>query len=283
MEYVSQLQGFLTGTSMVGQVIGAVVIALVIFVSLTLLENAATMWLLSLESSTKLQDCIRESSYKYVQDPNVKGATTCWQSRNERNGIEFSFAGYFYLKSDTFSGEANSLRHIMHKGSEGSFPLMAPGIFARTDENAIRIYMNSTDKWDNMVEVKNIPVGKWFHLVIMCKGRNIDIYINGNVAYRMSLKTVPKVNFGDVYVFSKRTFKDWRNTVSPDQQFNIIGPARGFVTRLNYYAYALTYPEIDGLQRQGPATCSETAKNDLPPYMADSWWVTYMKSGAVGR
>jgi hypothetical protein len=133
--------------------------------------------------------------------------------------------------------------------------------------------MGSADKWDNFVEIPNIPVEKWFHLVISCKGRSLDVFINGNVIQRMTLSSVPKLNFGDVYAFQNIANEDTRIDVTPDQRYSVNGKADGMLSRFNYYAYALSYAEIDSLYRQGPSSKIVSAQNQVPPYMADAWWV----------
>jgi hypothetical protein len=102
---------------------------------------------------------------------------------------------------------------------------------------------------------------------------NVDVYINGNVAHRMTLQTVPKQNFGDLYMFKTETFTD--ATMSPDAPFVVLGAATGLVSRLQYASYALNYEQIDRLVRAGPSTKLVSATQNLPPYLADNWWVTY--------
>jgi hypothetical protein len=55
-------------------------------------------------------------------------------------------------------------------------------------------------KWNNRIEVANIPMKKWFHLVVMIKGRSLDVYINGNLANRLRFSDLPKLNYGALYV-----------------------------------------------------------------------------------
>jgi hypothetical protein len=139
--------------------------------------------------------------------------------------------------------------------------------------------MGSADRWDNFVDIPNIPVGKWFHLVITCKGRSIDVYINGNVIQRLTLGSVPKLNFGDVYLLQNLSNSDTRVNIAPDQQFNVIGAANCSISRFLYFAYSLSYAEIDQLYRQGPSTTVVSASNQIPPYMADAWWVQSYNQG----
>ena len=47
------------------------------------------------------------------------------------------------------------------------------------------------------------------------------------------------------------------------------------MSRLTYYNYALCYAEIQKDMDKGPSTkMDDSNMNDIPPYLADSWWVT---------
>jgi hypothetical protein len=200
---------------------------------------------------------------------------------------------FIFIHPDTFEGGAGldgscsgpspgasptgnspvKLKHVFHKGSNNGFPNLAPAVFVQSTVNTLRVYMNTINQWDNYVEVPNIPVAKWFHLVISCKGRALDIYINGNVIQRMTLTSVPKLNFGDVYAFQSLQNDDTRISASPEARYSVNGKADGMLSRLNYYAYSLSYAEIDSLYRQGPSSKIVSASDQVPPYMADAWWV----------
>ncbi len=137
--------------------------------------------------------------------------------------------------------------------------------------------MNEAAHWDTRCEIPNIPVGKFFHLAIVVRNMNVDVYINGNIAHRMTLSSVPKQNFGDVYVFKTETFRDSAPTAS-GEAFEVTGAANGLISGLNYYGYALNFEQIDRLLRAGPSTKMVSASQNLPPYLSDDWWVTYYKS-----
>jgi len=45
------------------------------------------------------------------------------------------------------------------------------------------------------------------------------------------------------------------------------------ISRLQYFAYAMNYSDIDGLYRQGPSsTMTGTSVIQIIPYMTDTWW-----------
>ena len=133
--------------------------------------------------------------------------------------------------------------------------------------------MNEAENWNRSCKLPNIPIGKFFHLAIVVRNMNVDIYINGNVAHRMTLDSVPMQNFGDVYVFNTQRFSD--AATNPDDPLIVNGAATGLISTLTYTGYALNYEQIDRMVRTGPSTQLVSATQNLPPYLADNWWVTY--------
>lgn len=228
-----------------------------------------------------------------VQNPMDQNAKTITFSDNQRSGVEFSYSMFINVSSDTFSSGNHVLYHILHKGYSKAYPLMSPGIFCWGDKNTIRIYMNSFNTWNDFVDIDNIPVNNWFHLVVSCKGNVLYVYVNGNLKRKLSLsgKTPPYQNYGNVYMFSSRkltlraaaiksldndpAFKAGSDNVNAQTILNMDGSAKGLVSRVFYYRYALTYSEIQTLMNMGPS--SKVVGSDasvMTPYLSDTWWTT---------
>jgi hypothetical protein len=197
-------------------------------------------------------------------------------SVNERSGIEFSYSFYLMVNPTTFTGE-DTLKHVFHKGYPGPWPLMAPGVFIRGSTNTMRIFMNTHQNPYTYVDVKNIPVQKWFHVVLNCFKGGLDVYVNGNLANRISFKnTIPYQNFQDIIFFSKGHYSGIsspRIAAIPDGEvMNIDGSFQGLLSRVKYARYSLSVAEIQKLMGEGPSNKRKTAVQEMPPYMADSWW-----------
>ena len=228
-----------------------------------------------------------------VQNPMDQNAKTIITSDNQRSGVEFSYSMFINLNSDTFSSGNHVLYHILHKGYSKAYPLMSPGIFCWGDKNTIRIYMNSFSTWNDFVDIDNIPVNNWFHLVVSCKGNVLYVYVNGNLKRKLSLsgKTPPYQNYGNVYLFSSRKvslraaavksldndpeFKVGAGNVNSQTMLSMDGSAKGLVSRVFYYRYALTYSEIQAVMNMGPS--SKVVGSDssvMTPYLSDTWWTT---------
>jgi hypothetical protein len=209
------------------------------------------------------------------QNPNRKGSKPVSFSDNERTGVEFSYSFYLNINPSAFRQEYG-LMHMFHKGFSSQFPLLAPGVYMRSDTNTMRVYMNTYKTWNNYVEVENIPVGKWVHIVLACKAHSLEIYVNGNLSRKMSFDGyAPYQNYQDICCFSQRriTLKH-ANIPSVDENgLDVFGAMKGMLSRLNYFSYALCYAEIQKLMNEGPSSkMDDSALSEVPPYLADTWW-----------
>ena len=217
-----------------------------------------------------------DKSFIIPQNPNIKESKTVHISNNERSGVEFSYSFYLFVHTSTFRQELGLL-HIFHKGFSQQFPLLAPGVYMRSDTNTLRVYMNTYKTWNNYVEVDNFPVGKWVHTVIICKDNSLEIFINGNLSRKLSFDGfAPYQNYQDVVCFSSRRIK-LNHTIIPsvdDNGFDVFGTMKGNLSRLCYFSYALSYAEIQQLMNEGPSSKIDESSNtsNMPPYLDDTWW-----------
>jgi hypothetical protein len=276
--------GFITGSGLISQIVLVVIAMLVLYSIITVVENIVNAVKQFDRTSTVLFNDTTPSQQVIVQKAGA--SSLIYNSVNETNGMELSYSMYLFINPETFEGftadscgagtrsDVTALKHIMHKGSKDPYPLLAPGLFVEGSKNTLRLYMNSTTKWDNYVEIPNVPVGKWFHLVIVLKGKYLDVYINGNITVRHQFNSVPKLNYGNVYVMYPAKFPA-NPTDKIDANFRVDGPMKGMVSRLKYYSYALNYSAIDTLYREGPSKkIVSQSYTQVPPYFHDDWWVT---------
>ena len=276
MEALKSVYNFVLGDSALAQLIQVVLLVFITYTVMMLASNIIQTVELYADSSTMLLPYLYDGPQQVYQDPNQQGAITIYPSTNAPTGLEFSYSCFLLLDSKNFQGGSNGLLHVFHKGSPVYKPLMCPGVFVQNNDNTLVIYMNESNAWDNPCYIPNIPIGKFFHLAIVVRNMNVDIYINGNVAHRISLSSVPKQNYGDVYAFNTQQFSDAKT--SPDSPFIVSGSASGLISTLLYTGYALNYEQIDQIVRAGPSTKLVSATQNLPPYLSDNWWVTYYKS-----
>jgi hypothetical protein len=196
-------------------------------------------------------------------------------SINERTGIEFGYSVFIYADPATFSG-SSTFKHVFHKGYAMPWPLMGPGVFFHSDTNTLRVVMNTYKNPFTYADVKNIPVQKWFHLVLNSYKGGLDIFINGNLANRISFKdTLPYQNFQNLVLFSTINSNSLRGSGIPSlngEDFQIEGSFKGYISNLTYARYALSMNEIQAIMSAGPSSTVKVKQMDAPPYMADDWW-----------
>jgi hypothetical protein len=196
-------------------------------------------------------------------------------SMNERTGIEFGYSFYIFINQATFGGDT-TFKHVMHKGYANPWPLMAPGVFLHGDTNTMRVFMNTYKNPYTYVDVKNVPVQKWVHIVLNSYKGGLDIFVNGNLANRISFKdTLPYQNFQDIILFSNSNNNTLRGSGIPalnDEDFQLGGSFKGYLSNLTYARYALSMNEIDRLMRAGPSSKMKQKQMDKPPYLGDDWW-----------
>uniref|UniRef100_A0A6C0LQA5 LamG-like jellyroll fold domain-containing protein n=1 Tax=viral metagenome TaxID=1070528 RepID=A0A6C0LQA5_9ZZZZ len=283
------------GTDPLSQVLTGVALVAIIYFTLLFAEYLYKSYLGMFRDRVELFPDTYPSgslSYTAVQNPASPIAQTVYTSDNQRSGVEFSYAMFCYIQSSTFRDGNSALYHILHKGYSKAYPLMGPGIFVHGNANTLRVYMNSYSTWNNFCDIENIPVEKWFHLVVSCKGNQLLIYINGNLKTKMALagNTPPYQNYGDVSLFSSRKFTLNSTTTSslkndtddsalslmtsPGAGSNLVfaGSASGMVSRVFYFSYALTYTEIQTLMNMGPSPKIAGPSMSISPYLIDQWW-----------
>jgi len=292
----SGVMGFALGPGLASQLFIVIVTMLVLQFIMTIVEKI-NEFLNKLDRQAVVLFDNTTATYVEIPQGTDTGFPILYNSRDEQYGASFSYSMFVFIHPDTFEQSDHrdscakntpghdmgtapvKLKHIFHKGSDSGFPNLAPAVFVESNTNTLRVYMNTIDSWNNYVTVPNIPVAKWFHLVILLKGNNLDVYVNGNIAVRMKMSTVPKLNTGPLYVMKNVYFPDKSGyDAHLFADYNISGPMKGMVSRLKYFSYALNYAHIDSLYRERANTTSivqpsTDVNGEQPPYLWDDWWV----------
>ncbi len=211
---------------------------------------------------------------KIPQDPSKKNSITILKSKDEKDGLEFTWSVWLYINDSNYSNISsisNVYKHIFSKGnadisdniisnyfaaptdiSDGQvFPNSSPGLYLKTDSNSLRVSMNTFDEIVENVDIDNIPLNKWLNVIIRVKGTVLDIYINGVLLERHFLSGVPRQNYGDV-------------NVALDGGFN------GMISNLRYHNKALGPGAISEIINSGPNTTKvgRSIGSGKPPYMS---------------
>jgi len=199
-------------------------------------------------------------SYVIQQDPSITGAIPVERSDN-KDGIEFTWS--VWLNITDIGDKSNQYQHIFHKGEQNinsdtglNFPNNSPGLYIAPNTNELVVIMNTFTTINEEIKIPNFPMNKWVNVIIRCMNNTLDVYVNGTLAKRHVLSSVPKQNYGNVYVASNGGFS-------------------GNLSNLQYFKYAVQPGEILSITNKGPdltVNSKSTALNSMPPYLALQWY-----------
>lgn len=266
----SGAMAFLQSNTMVAK-FAFLILILFVFIFILRVGTSLLSWLFSPSSTPVLVKGMKDARQMVVipQDPNQTNSIPILRSNNERDGIEFTYSVWLWINDLTYLD--GQYRHVFHKGNDNinfgpdgnvgvNFPNNAPGLYIAPNKNALVVMMNSFNKINEEIIIPDIPVKKWVNVVIRCEGRNVDVYINGTLTRRHVLDSVPKQNYGDVYV-------------------SMNGGFDGYISQLQYFNYALGVSKLQSIIRDGPNMKMEQTDmtKAVPPYLSTRWYFTGTK------
>jgi hypothetical protein len=176
----------------------------------------------------------------FPQDPSGNsGAVTIYRSNNATDGIEFTWSTWIFINGlEYLDGQ---YKHIFYKGNSDlvsnglNYPNNAPGLYLAPHSNKLIVMMNTFSVINEEVVIPDVPINKWFNIIIRCQNTTLDIYANGTIIRSLRLAGVPKQNYGDVYVGANGGFD-------------------GNISNLQYFNYALGSAAIQRIVARGPNT-----------------------------
>lgn len=270
-KYVSGTKEFLTSNSIVAK-FAFLLLVLFLFIALMRVGASTLTWLLGPSDNPRLIKGMIDAKQMVTipQDPNVKGSIPVLRSRDERDGIEFTWSVWMYINDLTY--KEGQHRHVFHKGNDNinfggskigmNFPNNGPGLYLGPKENTLVVVMNTFDTIDEEIVIENIPVKKWVSVILQCDGHNLDVYINGTLARRHILSGVPKQNYGDVYVAMNGGFD-------------------GYISELQYFNSDIGLARINAIVTGGPnlKMTDTNLTESAPHYLSTRWYYTGFKDG----
>ena len=240
--------------SYTGKIIKTIIIVILVLVFVKLSKTiyfkyknwiGSTPWILKGTKSAKKRMIV-------LQDPSKHNSIELKRSKNEHDGVEFSYV--FWMFIDDWTYRQGEWKHVMHKGTSSGSPLRAPGIWLHPNDNKLRVYMNSFENIEEYADVDNIPINKWFNIAVCLKERNLDIFFNGNLVKRHELSSLPKQNYGDLYVNAFKGFS-------------------GYLSNIRYYNYYVGYSDLVKQLNKGPSKMTVATSEEKPPYLNKDWWI----------
>jgi len=263
----SGIKDFLNSNSLIARFSFFLLILFVFIIILNVLVRLLSKILSRIHNTPKLVDGLIEASSNSIiipQDPSSNGAITINRSVNGPNGVEFTWSVWFFINS---LAQPNNKRyqHIFSKGNNPNigenglyYPNNAPGMYLYPDTNNLLIIMNTYEKINEEITIKDIPINKWVNVILRCRNKTLDVYINGTITKSVNLSGVPKQNYGDIFVAMNGGFN-------------------GYLSDLRYYDYALGLTEITTLSSAG-ANLKVSSQNTAslllgnPDYLSLRWY-----------
>ena len=183
------------------------ILTVIIFVYVLRLCIAVIGWLFSPNSSPYLVNGLIDANVGNLiipQDPADSSAVPILRSVNDEVGIAFTWSVWLYIKQHN-KVSTTAYRHVFNKGSSTPnngimTPNNGPGLYLNSDYTKLRVVMSTFSQSNNSIEIDNIPINKWFNVIIRVENTVLDVFMNGDLAQRMPLNSVPFQNYGDVNV-----------------------------------------------------------------------------------
>jgi hypothetical protein len=272
-KYIDATQEFLESNSLVAKAT-FLLFALFLYMMLFRIGMMIIMYFYGPNSVQKLVDGIipAESAITISQDPKISGSQSITRSNNQVNGIEFTWSVWLYINKSAVDTKFATYKHIFHKGNLNigtnglNSPNNAPGLYitpltTSISDLELTVAMSTFDNYDENITIPNIPLNKWFNVIIRCKNTLLDVYVNGSIAKSTTLTGVPKQNFGDIYVTNNGGFN-------------------GQLADLLYYNKALGIADIQNIMAKGPSKYAANISgsggmglvNTSPNYLSSQWY-----------
>ena len=245
------------------------ILTVIVFVYVLRLCIALIGWLFTPNSSPYLVNGLIDANVGNMiipQDPTASSAIPILRSVNDGVGIAFTWSVWIYIKQHS-DVSTTAYRHVFNKGSstpkDGIMtPNNGPGLYLNNDYTKLKVVMSTFNNFNNSIEIPNIPINKWFNVIIRVENTVLDVFMNGDLAQRMPLNSVPFQNYGDVNVA-------------------INGGFNGNVSSLRYYNAALGTRDIQNIVSSGPNLTAVGASGGAPgtmDYLSMRWFFSQWNS-----
>jgi len=186
---------------------------------------------------TKSQDGKTEVSYSGVTP-----------SKNQPDGISFSYAGWIYVQDYTYRyGEK---KVVFTKGTP-DLSVACPALVLDSNTNTFLVYVD-TFGTQEIVPISNLTAQKWIHFAIVVDQTAVNVYINGTLHTHHTMNQLPKQNSAPLLI-------------SPGGGFS------GKIGYLQYYPSLLSSSDVSSMSQIAPVL--DTTSPIFPPYQAPQWWL----------
>jgi hypothetical protein len=264
---------FLNSNSLIARFVFLILVLIVFLFFLNIGIALVTYFTTPSKTPYLIHGLLPGTSYTIIsQDPSSKNPIV-YRSNNQNGGIEFTWA--FWLKIDNLPTD-DKYHNVFVKGNDQydtnglATVNNGPGVYlyASPDSNNDKLKQlnlhyemdvvspDSTQQLSSQkVDIQNLPIGKWFHVVIRLQNKTMDCYVNGVITNRVSFgDNIPKQNYDNIIYAGNGGFA-------------------GSLSNLRYYDYALSVFEINSVVYYGPNLNSASgASSNYFDYLGQRWY-----------
>lgn len=246
---------------------------LIVFLILLRFFISIGAWLFMASPTPHLTDGINttDEGYMISVNPRKFGSKPILRSVNEKEGLEFTYSIWLYIKGlDDDEEEKCIFRKGAGKSKEDD-ETNGPGLYIKKSNNEAHLSVkmdyytidNSEKAYDTneIVEVK-VPLRTWVNVMIRCNGQNLDVLINGILYSSILMSGIPRQNYYDI-AFS--------GGYSGNPPFD------GYISDFWYWNYSLGTNKIVNLINYGPNTKNlkqkQSMSDKVPEYLSYNWFI----------
>lgn len=267
---VSSSKEFLESNSFIAKTAFLLLVIIIFFIFLRI-SISLLSWLLAPNQDMTLLDGMADATMpiQITQDPVSTNSKPIIRSSNQILGMEFTWSIWMFIKPTTTVAAGTLPQHVFSKGAGSkmsclatatppTFANNAPGVYL-TNVNTLNVVMDTVAQpacsAAPVISIVNMPINKWFNVVIRLTNNTLDVYINGRLTKRAELPAVPNQNYDDVFICSGGGFN-------------------GYVSDLKYFNSSIGTTQINALVSNGPNTSisKSNLKNNIPPYLSTTWY-----------
>ena len=267
---VSSSKDFLESNSFIAKTAFLLLVIIIFFIFLRI-SISLLSWLLAPNQDMTLLDGMADATMpiQITQDPVSTNSKPIIRSSNQILGMEFTWSIWMFIKPTTTAVAGTLPQHVFSKGAGSkmsclatatppTFANNAPGVYLM-NVNTLNVVMDTVTQpacsAAPVISIVNMPINKWFNVVIRLTDNTLDVYINGRLTKRAELPAVPNQNYDDVFICSGGGFN-------------------GYVSDLKYFNRSIGTTQINALVSNGPNTSisKSNLKNNIPPYLSTTWY-----------
>ena len=263
---ISSSKDFLESNTFIAKT-AFLLLVIILFFILLRISIALLSWLLAPSQNMTLLNGMADATIPIVitQDPTSTSSMPIIRSTNQIFGMEFTWSIWMFIKPVQPTTTGTAPQHVFSKGAGSIMTCTspanannAPGVYL-TNTNTLNVLMDTVKapacSVNPIISIDNMPINKWFHVVIRLTNDTLDVYVNGRLTQRAVLDSVPNQNYDDVYICHGSGFN-------------------GYVSDLKYFNSSIGTTQINALVSNGPNTSinSSNLKNNIPPYLSIDWY-----------